>query len=130
LIEDAQYAQRALIDETALRRLTGDERNTRELNPLQLGKFKSDDAGEELVRRIERSLEQARTERVLFAIFGRCWIWALCAASRGKAMKRAPGFAKLLIKASTSRKPAARQTTRRSSSRQTLGVRGRNKYHR
>jgi type VI secretion system protein ImpK len=69
-IDDAQYAQCALIDETALRCLSGDERDTWERNPLQLGKFESNDAGEELVRRIERWLGQARTERVLLAIFG------------------------------------------------------------
>jgi type VI secretion system protein ImpK len=70
MIDDAQYAQCALIDETALRCLTGDERDTWELNPLQLGKYETNDAGEELVRRMERWLEQARTERVLLAIFG------------------------------------------------------------
>jgi type VI secretion system protein ImpK len=70
MIEDAQYAQCALIDETALRCLNGDERDAWELNPLQLGKFNSNDAGEELVRRMERWLGHARTERVLLAIFG------------------------------------------------------------
>ncbi|WP_277184406.1 DotU/TssL family secretion system protein [Caballeronia sp. BR00000012568055] len=70
MIEDAQYAQCALIDETALRCLIGDERDTWEFNPLQLGKFRSNDAGEELVRRMERWLEQARTERLLLEIFG------------------------------------------------------------
>jgi type VI secretion system protein ImpK len=69
MIEDAQYALCALIDETALRYLSGDERDTWERNPLQLGKFESNDAGEELMRRMERRLEQARTERLLLAIF-------------------------------------------------------------
>ncbi|MDR5735845.1 DotU family type IV/VI secretion system protein [Caballeronia sp. LZ025] len=70
VIEDAQYAQCALIDETAMRCLAGDERHNWELHPLQLGKFERNDAGEEVVRRMQRWMGQARTERLLLAIFG------------------------------------------------------------
>jgi type VI secretion system protein ImpK len=52
-----------------LRSLKGDDRSAWERQPLQL-KFASNDAGEELIRRIESRLAQGRTERSLLAIFG------------------------------------------------------------
>ncbi|SAK96638.1 DotU family type IV/VI secretion system protein [Caballeronia catudaia] len=69
VIEDAVYAQCALLDETALRSFVGTERDTWEHNPLQLGQFDSNDAGEELVRRIEGRLSGPRPVRLLLEIF-------------------------------------------------------------
>ncbi|KVT96159.1 hypothetical protein WK60_09110 [Burkholderia ubonensis] len=68
-IDDAVYAQCALLDEAALKHLTGSARNAWEHEPLQVTHFSSNDAGEELVRRIERRLHEPQPVRPLLAIF-------------------------------------------------------------
>jgi type VI secretion system protein ImpK len=68
-IEDATYAQCALLDETALRSLKGYARDEWEQSPLQLKEFHANDAGEELVRRMQLRLREARPVQPLFAIF-------------------------------------------------------------
>ncbi|MGU7772629.1 DotU/TssL family secretion system protein [Burkholderia sp. MR1-5-21] len=68
-INDALYAQCALLDEAALRHLTGKARDDWEHEPLQVEHFSSNDAGEELVRRIESRLREPQPARVLLAIF-------------------------------------------------------------
>ncbi|WP_250454208.1 DotU/TssL family secretion system protein [Caballeronia sp. ATUFL_M2_KS44] len=70
VIEDAVYAQCALLDETALGHLNDDARGEWEREPLQLDEFKTNDAGEELVRRIQRRLHESQPVRPLLAIFG------------------------------------------------------------
>nr|WP_061160188.1 DotU family type IV/VI secretion system protein [Caballeronia temeraria] len=70
VIEDALYAQCALLDEAALKRFKGDERDDWERRPLQLDEFNTNDAGEELVRRIRERLRDPRPVRPLLAIFG------------------------------------------------------------
>ncbi len=70
VIEDARYAQCALLDEAALNSLRGDEREDWERRPLQLEKFETNDAGEELMRRIRERLRDPRPVLALLAIFG------------------------------------------------------------
>ncbi|WP_086972867.1 DotU/TssL family secretion system protein [Caballeronia glebae] len=70
VIEDARYAQCALLDEAALNSLEGEERDAWERRPLQLDEFKTNDAGEELVRRIQERLREPTPVRPLLAIFG------------------------------------------------------------
>ncbi|KWH63621.1 DotU/TssL family secretion system protein [Burkholderia semiarida] len=69
VIDDALYSQCALIDEAALRYLTGDARDAWEHEPLQVTCFASNDAGTELVRRIEHRLREPQPVRPLLAIF-------------------------------------------------------------
>ncbi|KWE56611.1 hypothetical protein WL77_27600 [Burkholderia ubonensis] len=68
-ISDAIYAQCALLDEAALKHLTGEVRDDWEHEPLQVVHFSSNDAGDELVRRIEQRLREPQPVRVLLAIF-------------------------------------------------------------
>ncbi|WP_321847511.1 DotU/TssL family secretion system protein [Burkholderia diffusa] len=68
-IGDAVYAQCALLDEAALKHLTGTARDDWEHEPLQVEHFSSNDAGEELVRRIESRLRAPQPASVLLAIF-------------------------------------------------------------
>ncbi|WP_321792817.1 DotU/TssL family secretion system protein [Caballeronia sp. J97] len=70
VIEDARYAQCALLDEAALNSFKGDDRDDWERQPLQLDEFKTNDAGEDLVRRIQERLRDPRPVRPLLAIFG------------------------------------------------------------
>jgi len=67
--EDAVYAQCALLDEIALARLTGDHRDAWESEPLQVREFRSHNAGEALITRIERRLAEPEPAPVLLAIF-------------------------------------------------------------
>jgi type VI secretion system protein ImpK len=69
VIEDAAYAQCALLDEVALRHLKDNDRNEWERNPLQVEQFQSHDAGEELPRRIECRLLEKQPSLMLLAIF-------------------------------------------------------------
>ncbi|APR35978.1 DotU family type IV/VI secretion system protein [Paraburkholderia sp. SOS3] len=69
VIEDAAYAQCALLDEAALSSLKGVDRNAWEREPLQVSEFQSHDAGEELIARIERRLAQPQPVLPLLAIF-------------------------------------------------------------
>ncbi|MXN79584.1 DotU family type IV/VI secretion system protein [Burkholderia sp. 4701] len=68
-INDAVYAQCALLDEAALKHLTGEARESWEKRPLQEEHFSRNDAGEELVRRIEGRLREPQPARLLLAIF-------------------------------------------------------------
>lgn len=68
--EDAVYAQCALLDESALRNLTGETRDAWEREPLQIGEFQRHDAGDEVISRIERRLAEPRPVLPLLAIFG------------------------------------------------------------
>jgi type VI secretion system protein ImpK len=70
VVEDAVYAQCALLDEMALSHLEGYARDAWEREPLQVDEFQSHDAGDELVRRIERRLAQPQPVLPLLAIFG------------------------------------------------------------
>nr|WP_150696059.1 DotU/TssL family secretion system protein [Pandoraea terrae] len=69
IVEDATYAQCALLDEAALRFLKGSDRDAWEHQPLQVTEFKSHDAGEELITRIKRRLAQPQPVLPLLAIF-------------------------------------------------------------
>ncbi|NTZ10417.1 DotU/TssL family secretion system protein [Burkholderia metallica] len=69
VIDDAVYAQCALLDEAALKHLTGTARDDWEREPLQVMYFSSNDAGEELVRRIQSRLRAPRPASGLLAIF-------------------------------------------------------------
>ncbi|MFP3432455.1 DotU/TssL family secretion system protein [Paraburkholderia sp. SIMBA_061] len=70
VIEDAVYAQCALLDEKALSNLKGDDRDAWERVPLQVDEFHSNEAGHELIARIERRLAQPQPVLPLLAIFG------------------------------------------------------------
>ncbi|CAM2172432.1 type VI secretion system protein ImpK [Paraburkholderia sacchari] len=70
VIDDALYAQCALIDEAALAGLVGAARDAWEREPLQVRVFGRNDAGEELVRRIGERLREARPVLPLLGIFG------------------------------------------------------------
>jgi type VI secretion system protein ImpK len=69
VIEDATYAQCALLDEAALSSLKGVDRDAWEREPLQVSEFQSHDAGEELIVRIMRRLAQPQPVLPLLAIF-------------------------------------------------------------
>jgi type VI secretion system protein ImpK len=69
VIDDALYAQCALIDEAALGGLRGNARDTWEREPLQVRVFGRNDAGEELLRRISQRLHEATPVLPLLGIF-------------------------------------------------------------
>jgi len=69
VIDDAVYAQCALLDELALGRLQDKDRDAWEREPLQVREFRSHDAGEELVRRIERRLAEHPPVLPLLVVF-------------------------------------------------------------
>ncbi|WP_321876915.1 DotU/TssL family secretion system protein [Paraburkholderia bannensis] len=69
VIDDALYAQCALLDEAALRGLSGEARDEWERAPLQVGVFGRNDAGEELLRRMGQRLRDPRPVLPLLAIF-------------------------------------------------------------
>ncbi|WP_343656588.1 DotU family type IV/VI secretion system protein [Paraburkholderia caribensis] len=69
IVEDAAYAQCALLDEAALGHLVGSDRDHWEREPLQVAEFRSHDAGDELIRRIERRLSERQPSLTLLAVF-------------------------------------------------------------
>lgn len=69
VIDDAVYAQCALLDEAALKYLHGLDRDTWEREPLQVRYFNSYDAGDALIRRIEHRLAEPQPVLPLLAIF-------------------------------------------------------------
>ncbi len=69
VIRDATYAQCALLDETALSRLQGAERDNWESEPLQVREFKTNDAGDALIAMIRRRVAEPRPKLALLAIF-------------------------------------------------------------
>ncbi|MBB5409221.1 type VI secretion system protein ImpK [Paraburkholderia sp. HC6.4b] len=69
VIDDALYAQCALLDEAALKGLRGEARDAWEREPLQVRAFGRNDAGEELLRRIGQRLREAKPVLPLLAIF-------------------------------------------------------------
>lgn len=69
VIDDALYAQCALLDEAALSSLQGDARDAWEREPLQVKVFGRNDAGEELLRRIGQRLREIKPVLPLLAIF-------------------------------------------------------------
>lgn len=69
VIEDAIYAQCALLDEFALRHLKGGSRDEWEREPLQVKEFQSHDAGDALIDRIERRLAAPQPVLPLLAVF-------------------------------------------------------------
>jgi type VI secretion system protein ImpK len=69
VIDDALYAQCALLDEAALNGLDGAARDTWEREPLQVRVFGRNDAGEELLRRIGQRLREAKPVLPLLGIF-------------------------------------------------------------
>jgi type VI secretion system protein ImpK len=69
VIDDAVYAQCALLDETALKHLSGADRDAWEREPLQLSVFGRNDAGEELLRRIGQRLREPKPVIPLLGIF-------------------------------------------------------------
>ncbi|HXZ06596.1 MAG TPA: DotU family type IV/VI secretion system protein [Paraburkholderia sp.] len=69
VIDDAVYAQCALLDETALRHLSGTDREAWEREPLQLSLFGRNDAGEELLRRIGQRLREPKPVVPFLGIF-------------------------------------------------------------
>lgn len=69
VIEDAAYAQCALLDEVALGQLQGTDRDAWEREPLQVQQFKSHNAGEALIARIERRLAEPQPALPLLHVF-------------------------------------------------------------
>lgn len=69
VIDDALYAQCALLDEAALKGLRGEARDAWEREPLQVSTFGRNDAGEELLRRIGLRLRDAKPVLPLLSIF-------------------------------------------------------------
>ncbi len=69
VIEDAAYAQCALLDEVALGRLQGADRDAWEREPMQVAQFQSHNAGEMLIARIERRLADPQPVLPLLAVF-------------------------------------------------------------
>jgi type VI secretion system protein ImpK len=69
VVADATYAQCALLDETALVRLKDHERDAWEREPLQVREFNTNDAGDELIARINRRLQEPRPKLALLMIF-------------------------------------------------------------
>jgi len=69
VVEDAAYAQCALLDEVALRRLQGADRDAWEREPLQVKEFQSHNAGEELIARIQHRLAEPEPVVPLLAVF-------------------------------------------------------------
>ncbi|CAN7384407.1 DotU family type IV/VI secretion system protein [Trinickia sp. LjRoot230] len=69
VIQDAVYAQCALLDEAALSYLEPHDREAWEREPLQVSEFGSHDAGEALITRMRLRLHQSEAEPMLLAIF-------------------------------------------------------------
>jgi type VI secretion system protein ImpK len=69
VVADAIYAQCALLDETALVQLKGHKRDAWEREPLQVREFNTNDAGDELIARIRRRLQESRPKLALLSIF-------------------------------------------------------------
>lgn len=69
VIEDAIYAQCALLDEAALSHLKEDDRDAWEREPLQVTEFGSHDAGDALIARMQQRLRQPQPVLPLLAIF-------------------------------------------------------------
>ncbi|CAG9182373.1 hypothetical protein LMG23992_04724 [Cupriavidus laharis] len=69
VVEDAAYAQCALLDEVALGQLQGADRNAWEREPLQVAQFQSHNAGDALIARIERRLAEPQPVLPLLAVF-------------------------------------------------------------
>jgi len=95
VVEDAAYAQCALLDEIALRRLQGADRDAWEREPLQVREFQSHNAGEELIARIQRRIAEPEPVVPLLAVFytvlglGYQGKFALDGASAREALMRA-----------------------------------------
>jgi type VI secretion system protein ImpK len=69
VIDDALYAQCALLDEAALNGLHAEARGAWEREPLQVRVFGRNDAGEELLRRMGQRLREAKPVLPLLNIF-------------------------------------------------------------
>lgn len=69
VVDDAAYAQCALLDEVALQHLQAGDRDAWEREPLQVKEFQSHNAGEELIARIERRLAEAHPVVPLLVVF-------------------------------------------------------------
>lgn len=69
VVEDALYAQCALLDEAALSHLKDADRDAWEREPLQVSTFQTHHAGEELIARMEQRVLQPQPVRPLLAIF-------------------------------------------------------------
>ncbi|MEN7531098.1 DotU/TssL family secretion system protein [Cupriavidus sp. DL-D2] len=69
VVEDAAYAQCALLDEVALQHLKAVDRDAWEREPLQVKEFQSHNAGEELIVRMERRLAEPQPVVPLLAVF-------------------------------------------------------------
>ncbi len=78
--EDAVYAQCGLLDETALRYLSEDERSEWDVQPLQVERFGNHDAGARIYERIEiRSRETRPDVRLL-----ECYVAVLGLGFKGR----------------------------------------------
>ncbi|MDP9157437.1 MAG: DotU family type IV/VI secretion system protein [Pseudomonadota bacterium] len=69
VVADATYAQCALLDEAALIHLKDHERDAWEREPLQVREFNTNDAGDELIAKIHRRLQEPTPKLVLLSIF-------------------------------------------------------------
>ncbi|QAU23557.1 DotU family type IV/VI secretion system protein [Dyella sp. M7H15-1] len=69
VVQDAVYAQCALLDEAALIHLKDGERDAWEREPLQVAEFGTHDAGDALIDRMQQRLRQPQPARPLLAIF-------------------------------------------------------------
>lgn len=95
VIQDAVYAQCALLDEAALSHLKDRERDAWEREPLQVAEFGTHDAGDALIGRMQQRLRQPQPVRPLLAMFhaaltlGFCGRFALEGPDARAAMIRA-----------------------------------------
>ena len=69
VIQDAVYAQCALLDEAALNHLTGTDREAWERQPLQVVEFGTHDAGEVLIAHMQERVRQPQPVRPVLAMF-------------------------------------------------------------
>jgi type VI secretion system protein ImpK len=69
VIEDACYAQCALLDEAVLSHLSGTDRDEWEREPLQVAQFGSHHAGDALIERMQQRLREPQPVLLLLAIF-------------------------------------------------------------
>jgi len=72
VIDDAAYAQCALLDEIALSCLKEGARDAWEHEPLQVSEFQSHDAGRELIQRIEGAWHKRNRTCCCSLFFRRC----------------------------------------------------------
>lgn len=95
VIQDAVYAQCALLDEAALSHLADRDRDAWEREPLQVAEFGTHDAGETLIDRMQQRLSEPQPVLPLLAIFHA----ALSLGFRGRFALEGPDARAVMIRA-------------------------------